>query len=366
MAQFGWFVAWPISMVCLTAALVGSATAAPPVRVASVEVQVSAEPELIDHEFSQSRAQITWVDSIGNVWLADVDRRSGMFLPADGRGLLVDTGAVPLGSAPFAFNGPEWVMTASGDQIAYTRYLPDKPQIGRNARIVVARQAENGSWVPEQFGPDAPRYIPFGSETRRDDKPSITYVDSQGNHYWRRTDRFTGERAIAVPTNPFVPLRQVRGARALVYPSTVDGVQQVFYYDLKTAQSTQLTFVAEDKIAAWMWRAPEHDDFVISAIVGDGLRIYRRLPGPDGSLSWQPVLDNQAPAGYKLLSPEPFEYAGRSYLFVGMDIGDRGWSAEIWVANIDPAAPVLKRVSDSAPPTLPHATMLRGHLDGQS
>jgi len=54
-----------------------------------------------------------------------------------------------------------------------------------------------------------------------------------------------------------------------------------------------------------MWRAPEFaDEFVLSSVVKDSVRVYRRLPLPDGSLQWTPIHVVQPPPGYKIHSPE--------------------------------------------------------------
>src|SRR6188768_977146 len=58
------------------------------------EQLVSPQREMIDAEFSQSRAQITWCDSAGKLWLANVDPVSGYFKPVSGKGVLIDSTAM--------------------------------------------------------------------------------------------------------------------------------------------------------------------------------------------------------------------------------------------------------------------------------
>lgn len=316
----------------------------------SVEVQVSANADLIDPEFSQSRAQIIWVDAVGGIWVADLDRASGAIVPADGQGQLVDSHGIALGASPWAYNGPEWVLAASGDQVVYTRFLPLHRSVADNARIVVAHQRHDGSWATKTLKSDGGRYIPYGSETEGGRHPMVTYLDPRGNHYWRRLERNGEEQPLSVTTNLFVPLRPVRGADALIYPATINEVQQVFMFDLATGINSQLTTDPGDKISSWMWRAPEYGDtFVMASIVGSLLRFYRPTEGKDGTAQWLPVLETPAPPGYAIRSLEPFVHAGRSYLFMGMSVGSQSYSSEIWVANIDPAAPFLRRVSDASP-----------------
>ena len=76
------------------------------------ETQVSPTPDLIDFEFSQSRAQLCWNDEIGNLWIGNVDRATGDFVPADGKGILVDPDSMRYADAQKTKNGPEWLSTS--------------------------------------------------------------------------------------------------------------------------------------------------------------------------------------------------------------------------------------------------------------
>jgi len=66
-------------------------------QVAPSESLVSAQRDLIDFEFSQSRAAIAWCDKDGNLWTADVNRDTGLFVPSNGKGTLVDADAMTTG-----------------------------------------------------------------------------------------------------------------------------------------------------------------------------------------------------------------------------------------------------------------------------
>jgi hypothetical protein len=334
----------------LAIVLLAAATGAPAQSWIPNERQVSAEKELIDPEFSQARGQIAWVDGSGRLWLANVNRDTGEFEPPDGRGLLIDPDAAALGETVFAFNGPEWVLARGGDQITYTKFRPDRPPSARSARIAIAKQDRSGAWTYSFLSPNQPRYIPFGSEDPDDRAPRIAYLDSNGRHYWRETGSRNTEVPIPAVTTPFIPLRHVRGARAILFPKTVDGVQQVFSYDLDTQGAEQLTFDAGDKVAPWMWRAPEFgNEFVMTTVADGAMRVYRKLPSDSGAPAWTVVREVPPPPGGLMQSPEPFVYAGRSYMFMGMSISPNLFSSEIWIASIDPAQPVFKRISENTP-----------------
>ena len=76
------------------------------------ETLVSPNPALIDAEFSQSRAKIVWTDQVGNMWLANVNRKTGAFEPMRSEALRI-AGWVERASVMLEPNGPTPVATTS-------------------------------------------------------------------------------------------------------------------------------------------------------------------------------------------------------------------------------------------------------------
>jgi hypothetical protein len=314
------------------------------------EMQVSAEKQLVDFEFSQTRAQLVWVDSAGGLWLGNVDRDTGFFTPPDGRALLIDPAAMTVRDISIVGTGPEWVKAAAGDQIAYTKFPAGKPHTPRTARIVIAKQDDTGRWQFEYLLPDVPRIAPYGSEDDSDPAPRISYADNQGNHFWRETGPNDPEHPFAFVAPKETPVRHVRGARALLFSKTVDGISQVHYYDEDTDTATQLTFDDGAKTASWMWRAPEFgNEFVLVTMAHEAIRVYRQLPVGDGTQKWTQINLIQPPQDDKIFSLEPFVYAGQSYLFMAMSVPPNSFSSELWIAGVDAANPVFKRISPETP-----------------
>ena len=315
------------------------------------ETLVSPKTTLIDFEFSQSRAQFAWVDEAGSLWLGNVDRDTGAFQPVDGMGILIDSDAMTTKDVWITFNGPEWVLSADGDKIAYTKFLKGRPHIPSNARVAIASEGVRSRWSTRMLSRDLPRNAPYGSETEGDRDPRLTYVDNEGRHFWRSLGDASTESIIpGVEASP-KPVRQVRGARALIYTITVDGVRQIVRYDLDSSTLEQLTFDAGDKGAPWMWRAPEYGgEFVFMALVNNTeLRIYRQQStGFDRANPWAPVYAIAAPAGSKISSPEPFVYQQKSYIFMAMVNEPNSYPSDIWISNIETSAPLFRRVSDNS------------------
>ncbi len=344
---------WLAAAALATLAATGSAWAQ---GWAPNEQQASAQPDLIDYEFSQSRGQFVWNDTLGNLWLGSVDRASGRFLPADGRGVLIDGDSMTYQDAQKTKNGPEWVRTASGDVVVHTKYA------GRhtdgNSRLGLATENPDGTWTSLVLGPEV-RKAPYGSAVAGDAAPRISYVDNREVHYWRELGSTSSERPISDFPASNYPVRHVMcdvpgvpGTRAVLYPVTVNGVDQVFYRDFDSNTSSQLTFDAGMKYEVWMWCAPEFGNELVFFTLVDQteLRVYRNLPtGPGGELRWTTVYSQKAPAGNQIFSPEPFTYKGRSYIFMAQTVRPNKFRSEIWIANIDAASPVFRRITPAEP-----------------
>lgn len=320
------------------------------------ETQVSSQPDLIDYEFSQSRGMFAWNDEVGRLWVGNVDRATGNFVPFNGQGILVDPDSMTFQDAQKTKNGPEWVSTPQGDGIVYTKYA------GRhtdgNSRIGFAQQGSDGTWVGGMLGPDLVRKAPYGSLDAGDPASRITYVDNKEVHYWRELANPASEQVIADFPASNYPIRHVRGARAVVYPLTINGTDQAFYRDFDTGIVQQLTFDTGNKYEIWMWRAPEFgNELIFSTLIDQTqLRVYRLLPtGNNGSMQWTPIYNQPAPSGNSMYSPEPFVWKGHSYIFMAQSVSPNKFRSEIWFSNIDSANPIFRRITDN--------TLLRTRTD---
>lgn len=313
------------------------------------EQLVSLQPDLIDAEFSQSRAQITWCDVEGNLWLGDVDPDTGMFSPFNGKAELVDPDAMRVGDLAVTFNGPEWVPTDSGDVLVYTKFVPGWPHLQIAGRLAVAEPDENDQWsVRVLDGPTglSPRLSPYGSEDESDPFPRVTYTDHQGVHFWREIDDASTEAPIPMP-NSVKSVRFVQGDRAVVYTMPAEnGQSQVFLYGLDTMELEQITFDDGEKdvqTVPWIWQAPEFDnDFVLMTTVDNAeVRIYREIGD-----NWNLIYTLNLPPDSKIASPEPFVHNGRSYFFTAMTVEPNNFPDSIWLGTIDPDEALFERISD--------------------
>lgn len=332
-----------------------SATFAATAQTIPDESPVSGQQDLVDPEFSRTRGEITWVDNQGALWTAGVDPATGLFVPADGKGTLIDPDAMATSELGIVGNGPEWVSTASGDQIVYTKFLAGMPRTRPNARLAWARPTRAG-WRRQYLLPrQSPRAAPFASSDRRDPAPRISYVDPAWNHYWRNLDDPASEHL--VPHYPvsrsqyYYALRFVEGERAAAFPAVVDGVQQVFYLDLDSGVETQLTHDTGQKdltSRAWIWHAPEFGGDKAMLTVADEveLRVYRQTQGQSG---WTLVRSIRTPSDGIIDSPEYFTYGGSSYVFFGASVPPSVDPTVLYLANIDAATPMLRQLTPDLP-----------------
>jgi hypothetical protein len=331
---------------------------APPSVLAQVfaknESQVTPNIDLFDLEFNQKRGKITWVDSRGRLWVAGVDRTTGMFKPANGQGVLVDPDALTSKDLQIVGNGPEWLLSAGPDRIVYTKFLAGRVHKLVNARIAMAEQdASTGKWSVRYLS-DQPRYRPYASADQDDPAPRISYVDPSGNAYWRDADNPASEAIVPwMEASRVLALRFAAGERAAVMIAEFNGVAQVARYWLDTQKLEQLTFgPAQEKTSSpFIWKAPEFggdDVLLVTANDATEVRIYRQLD--KSKPEWSVIHHVQAPvAGTKLSSAEPFVFDGKSYVFMSGVVPPNNFPSAIFLSNIDPLQPWMRQLTPDSP-----------------
>jgi hypothetical protein len=309
-----------------------------------VDDQVISNPDgnLPDPEFSPVGFLITWQDNNNQLWVANVDRISGGFIPRSGKGQLVDTDLAPL---KLTRNGPEWAYSKQGLQIVYTKLVNNRPVLSR-------AQWTGSGWETKSLYNGRGRVAPNGSKNPRGNAPRIIYRKIKGNTLqvaWRESDKPASEAVLsnAVP----LPLgRWVAGERAIVSAIDVGGQLQCAKYDTDTGRMTQLTFDAGQKTDVFMWRAPEFNNEQVFFCLSDrtSLPIYRKING-----TWTKIKTIQSPSQNRpyLSSPEPFVYKGKSYisLMTKDSLASSEGTSDIWIVSIDSNVPFYRQISAATP-----------------
>lgn len=343
-----------LSTVAASVALAWSASASAQV-LPEVQVTTAAIP---DYEFDWGRkgvncpscnggngnARFVFSDDSYRMWLGYVDYQTGAFYPADGHGVLLDTDVAK--TTDFG-NGPEWMSSASGSQVLYTKYLAGRaPRNGRDpnpafAGIGLATMV-NGSWSAGFFPNGMGRASPAGTLDPTDITPLINYVASdKSGTYWRSMAQPDVENVMAITdVSNGNSRRWVDGTHKVIFT----GRSQVYLYDVDTNVLEQLTFDANPKTGAFMWRAPEfNNEYVFFCMAGQRkqMLVYRKLAGADGIARWTVVKTINSPTQLPYFwSPEPFVHNGHSYIFTEVsssaDFTDLGVPTQLALTGIDP------------------------------
>jgi hypothetical protein len=299
--------------------------------------------EIIDPEFDEVGARLGWQTSGGEeLWVADVDPNTGDFAPPDGRGTLLAQGIGPISMGK---NGPEWTYTAQGSALLFTAPLPRGYGLGRADPV-------GGAWVTSTLPRSLGEVSPIGSLNPGDLTPYVRWLqrlaDGSTVFGWRQLDDATTDQRS--PIN-LTFTRWVPGQPTIVGVYPVQGVEQVHTIDAATGQITQLTSDPTYKGSVFFLHAPEWGgEQVFFATEGDApfaptrIGVWRALGG-----TWTRVHTLSMPPAFPFaISPEPLVWGGRSYvsfLASTAPLNSDNGVASVWLAALDPAAPLQRLVS---------------------
>ncbi len=305
-----------------------------------------AAADIVDPEIEPGGSGMVFNTTTGELRVTSI-RPDGTFGTGGCKGALIDTGAITkMPDVPFG-QGAEWARSQAGTEIVYTKRMPD----GSSAMWRAWRNG--GVWETAMMTAGQTRGMPMASTDATDPQYRLKYLRrlASGKHLpmWRENElpeTETAWRAQGNDASAGVP-RWIPGLRALTTASTDSGgYAQAARYWLDTREIEILTSDPSNKDEIWMWQAPEFGNEYVFATIVDVccIKIYRQIGG-----AWTPVhtIDARAFAGKPgVYSPEPWVYNGRSYL--AMQVGTSKSSlSDIWVASIDPAQPMYRKISDS-------------------
>lgn len=321
---------WARAMSVMALAFVGAGAHA------GSEVQVSTT-NIIDYEFDWGRdgvdcpscnqgagnSRLAYVDNNKQLWVAAVDPATGNFLPANGMGQLVDSRAAP---APIYLNGPEWVRSALGSQIVFTRYQPGMIPSNQSAGLATATDNGSGGWSVAMLGSSLGKVNPMGSTDPTDAQPTIHYQNTSTSYAFSRVENIpSSELPITVSGQGDASSfrRSVDGMNKIVVSGKAsNGYYQIFLHDPATGVSEQITHEKNNLKGAVMWRAPDYEgDYVMAAVQnGVSIVVYRRTANGDGSFTWNKIIKRQLPSATPYVwSPDFFIHNGKSYVFFQMN-----------------------------------------------
>ena len=324
------------------------------------EQQIAGEAYIVDPEFDQLGNRVTWQDQENNLWVAPIETDTGLFDLSQAR--LIDTGLVPIASyrdRTGTGNGPEWIYEQGEAQIVYTKAVGGKPRLARTQGDGLDLTTELLSGLARaQTG-----VAPIGSLDATDTESRLVYLlptpPETSAIAWRDFDNPQGN---VIDKDVSSAGRWVNNENdAITFTKFIDGVSQVFLYEVETDQLTQLTDGNIQKDDPFIWKAPElNNESLMLVRESDNrsltsktprLGIYRQIDG-----EWTKITTLQPPSDFSLVrSAEPFVYEGKSYVsFLTED--RKGVPSEVWIASpdletpnpepSDPSANFYRQVSD--------------------
>ena len=281
----------------------------------------------LDPETQAEESLLTFQDSAGDVFLADVDPLDGRFAVLGGRDRLLDTGAWPLAES---FNGPEFGLDAEGWAVFYTKANEGVPALWRaqlNGDIVTAE--------PLTIGPR--RQTVLASSDPQAQQTRLLFLRGtlfDGEVTWQDEDAPTSETPLGFND---LGVRWIDGTRRLVYIAA-DGPDagEVVLVDTLTGSRRLLTSDGIPKSFAYGFHAPETDRLRVLALIDGATAIgVWEDPGEGGLFEPVATLTVPGPAGRTFGSPEPFIAAGRSWVSFIVRESAPGGPAEVWLARTD-------------------------------
>ncbi|GEM_PF-1689237 len=320
---------------------------------------------LPDPEFDQLNYQVTWQDKEENLWVAPIDRQTGDLLLDQAQQLATNLAPIPsYRQRTGTGNGPEWIYDGNSAQILYTQFVdhdndsiidPDEWYIGRSQLI-------NGNWESEllsemiSFPEGNNGLTPIGSLDQNNNSRLLYLLPTpqSGTNILAWRDLNLDQGAIISDQVASMGRWVNNESSQVVYGETIDGIDQVFLYDVATNTNTQLTFSSTFKDTPFMWLAPEFNGelslMTVERSEGEltSIGIYTNIEG-----QWTQINTLRPPSDLtNIRSAEPFVFEDKSYISF-LTENDKGENSEIWIAGVDPAQEFYRQVND------PNITMVR-------
>jgi hypothetical protein len=312
-----------------------------------VDDQIISDPaiSMFDPEIDTINNRVAWKDSVGNLWLADIDPVTAVMTPVSGQGQLIDSG---LASINDALQGPEWCHGNDGIEIIYTK------DDGTLLKLATSRQKPDGTWVSRLLYGGDNRYGAKATPAWYNTGPSRAVylgLDGQG-------DLYTWWRAVKYPRSEVkIPQPTVKHA------SFIDGENNLLLTTIKAGETTrqvasmpltrtatvpvQLTTDAGDKTHPSKLFAPDFGEMIITTLIDNAsVGIYQEVAG-----QWIQTRIFQLPSANPEYSAlRPFVFNNKTYVaIIATESGGGGISqtfSEVWIAGLDPNEPFFRQVSD--------------------
>jgi hypothetical protein len=303
---------------------------------------------LSDPEIDWIGNHFCWAGKEG-IWIGKIDKKTGDFIPKNGKGILVDSTPSYLGMQLVA-NGPEWAMSKKGSICIYPDSVDEKTIRIGTARLI------NDKWAAESL-PNSDGRIPFfGSYDEKYSKDGITCAS-----YDPVTMKKTGMRLRnSSDTIEIIPPIDMQGGRWIkgVYGISLSQEKQapyeIGYFDVITKKYNKIANFNIPIDQAWVIPIPEYNNNTYIAWCiekkddQDEIAIFAKFQN-----DWRKIDSIRIPTDRKeIFSPEPFWWNGKSYIFLvarpreGQPIS---LYDQVWIVSLDPRERLFREISSSTP-----------------
>ena len=330
--------------------------------------------------FGDGNDRANWTDRSGHIWIAHLDITSGAFVLPGANDELADSSAYFWNKWG---NGPEWAFSTQNGQVVsqlvYSRFepgqtVPPQPAPGFAGAGFATQTGFNSdgsaNWT-SQFFPGAIKgggvfnsNLPEASQCNTD-PVALAIWKSLGANFNLYTEAVSGGTTPAIVDLPSgvksngIGERFVPCTHQLLYQASVavgtsgQTVQQVFWYDIDTGATEQLTTDPVNKYSGFMFRAPDFGDNYIFYTVAEHNRIEvfeEQGTNPDGSPIFALVntIYSPLPDQQYLNTSEPFINCTptcTTYAFITISTGDSQKGIEnpngLAVVALSPTTPLF-------------------------
>jgi hypothetical protein len=304
-------------------------------------------------EFDRTTKRLVWQDRSNSLWVGNVDLVTGNLSPKNGKGTFIDNGLTPTNEI---LNTPRYTYGAGQSALIYNK------TIGGIYTLYKAVEGPANVWTTSALAGGDNRYKAVGSPEETTDAPRIIYKrkDGLGHTFisWRSLDDPATEQT--APDSFVATGGRFFGGNAIAsIMGTEFRTSRVWNVPFDSLIPEQVTFGEDNVYNAFIWFAPEYQQYLMVAIVNwQQLAIYRQI-GSDWTKIYQFALPTVVPNPPMLpriyvSSPEAFVANGKSFIAVvaAQELGRGDYKgqpkgpSEVWIAGIDPARPFFRRIDE--------------------
>lgn len=306
---------------------------APPSGTPINPVKISPDgSSYIDPEILSSENKLGYQTGTGEVYLANLNPNTGLFIQSEGKDYLINTNCTPLAAS---FNGPEFGVDQEGWSVFYNKNINGFAQVWRAVLTgdsiintpLTAGNIGRFSIQPSKFS-QSPHTKLFYSKGSSFNSGAITVMEENNPALETEIDKLdTG-------------VRWINGTSKMAYiKQTGPASGQIAIYDAANHTEIVITDDSDSKSYAYGWFAPEYQDYLVFCITDNNkISIYKN----NGAAFWDKIitLDPPAEAGpyHYFGSPEPFVVGNKSYISLVLKVTPATSSyvnAQVWVLGIE-------------------------------